>query len=53
MKITRILRGRLTTEHRPYECMTCHECFVYQHYMCPNCGGFSIERVVWTDEELA
>lgn len=30
---------------RPYECRTCGATFELEHYVCPECDGFSVERV--------
>jgi rRNA maturation endonuclease Nob1 len=27
----------------PYECVTCEVAFSLQHYVCPECGSFSVE----------
>lgn len=31
-------------EPSPYTCQTCESAFAVEHYRCPNCGGFSVER---------
>jgi rRNA maturation endonuclease Nob1 len=31
----------------PYECCECGRRFSVQHHCCPECDGYSIERVVW------
>jgi len=29
---------------RPYECQTCEAAYDLEYYVCPECGGFSVER---------
>ena len=31
----------------PYECLGCEACFIAQRQVCPECGGYSIERTDW------
>jgi lipopolysaccharide biosynthesis regulator YciM len=43
------LAGIVTREQASlrYECQACGEQFSVQHYCCPSCDGYSIERVSW------
>lgn len=41
------LRGTVSEaaeEPDPYTCRTCEATFAVEHYRCPECGGFSVER---------
>jgi len=31
-------------DDRPYECRTCGARFELEHFVCPECEGFSVER---------
>jgi rRNA maturation endonuclease Nob1 len=31
-----------------YECLDCGACFRVQRQVCPECGGYSIERTDWS-----
>ncbi|NHN41296.1 hydrogenase maturation nickel metallochaperone HypA [Halorubellus sp. JP-L1] len=30
-----------------YVCLSCETDYDVQHHVCPNCGGYSIERIDW------
>jgi len=30
-----------------YTCLACNDGFDVQHHVCPNCGGYSVERNDW------
>ncbi|WP_330630392.1 hypothetical protein [Halocatena halophila] len=36
------------TECEPYECRRCGEKFSFQYQVCPDCGGYAIERFDWS-----
>jgi ribosomal protein L37E len=31
----------------PYECKRCETAFSVQYQVCPECGGYSVEREEW------
>lgn len=33
----------------PYACQHCGSRFTLQHQVCPECGGYAIERVDWSE----
>lgn len=33
---------------RPYECKTCGACFALQRQVCPECGGYTFDRIDWS-----
>ena len=35
---------------RAYECRQCGGQFAVQHYRCPECDSYSVERREWTPE---
>lgn len=37
-----------TDELRPYECESCGARFRLEYYVCPECGGYSIDRAEWS-----
>ena len=47
-KLTDRLAGGSERERRPYACRTCRERFAREHHVCPECGGFSVERTEWS-----
>jgi rRNA maturation endonuclease Nob1 len=34
-------------ESHAYACLGCEACFRVQRQVCPECGGYSIERTDW------
>lgn len=54
MSIVDLLRGRFGTEDEPpppYACLSCRSRFMVQYQVCPECGGYMIERIDW-DEQI-
>lgn len=51
MNIVSALKQEFTdtspTEKPPYECGSCGTRFELQRHVCPQCGGYSIERTEW------
>jgi rRNA maturation endonuclease Nob1 len=37
------------TRNPPYACKCCDSRFAVQYQVCPECGGYSIERVNWSE----
>jgi rRNA maturation endonuclease Nob1 len=59
MSVLDTLREKLTADDAtefPYECRVCESRFPVQYQVCPDCGGYTIDRVEWgdsaTDDEL-
>jgi rRNA maturation endonuclease Nob1 len=45
MSTDRSIGGLLATGRPlPYECRTCGAGYELEYYVCPACGGFSVER---------
>jgi rRNA maturation endonuclease Nob1 len=38
------------TDSHPYECKTCGAHFRRQQQVCPDCGGYTLDRVDWSSE---
>jgi rRNA maturation endonuclease Nob1 len=36
----------------PYECKTCGARFSRQHQVCPECGGYTLDRIDWSSESI-
>jgi len=55
MQVTKRLRRRFSKrggeEPRPYVCLSCEARFERQYYLCPACGGYSVEHARWQREE--
>lgn len=55
MGVTKQLRRRLGGRDKeggqPYVCVSCDARFERQYHVCPACGGCSVERARWQDEE--
>ncbi|UPV98958.1 DUF1272 domain-containing protein [Halorussus gelatinilyticus] len=32
-----------------FQCTSCNTCFEVQRQVCPECGGYDIDRRTWTD----
>lgn len=49
--INRISDAFFDKEHQqdPYACQSCGRRFSLQHQVCPECGGYAIERVDWSE----
>jgi rRNA maturation endonuclease Nob1 len=49
------VRAAFTTstedERHPYECTNCGAQFALQRQVCPECGGYSLDRTEWCSEE--
>lgn len=46
MSIEDILHDRTAGRPtEPYECRTCGERYELEYYVCPECDGFSVERL--------
>jgi rRNA maturation endonuclease Nob1 len=45
--LRRVLRSNVA--EYTYECKSCGQSFELQHQVCPSCGGFSVERVEWSN----
>jgi hypothetical protein len=39
-------RGRPEESERPYACLGCGTGYSVEYHVCPNCGGFSVERTL-------
>jgi rRNA maturation endonuclease Nob1 len=48
------VRVALTTadrdEFRSYECKSCGGRFKFQRQVCPDCGGYTLDRIDWSSE---
>jgi rRNA maturation endonuclease Nob1 len=52
MSILSELRDQFTANDAtelPYECQACGTQFAVQHQVCPECGGYTIDRAEWMD----
>jgi rRNA maturation endonuclease Nob1 len=38
-------------ERHPYECTNCGARFALQRQVCPECGGYSLDRTEWCSGE--
>lgn len=38
--------GARDDELQPYGCLQCDNQYEVQYYVCPNCGSFTVERLV-------
>jgi rRNA maturation endonuclease Nob1 len=37
------------TRNPPYACKCCDSRFAVQYQVCPECGGYAIERINWSE----
>lgn len=37
-------------ESHPYECKSCGARFRLQQQVCPECGGYTLDRIEWSSE---
>jgi rRNA maturation endonuclease Nob1 len=37
----------------PYECQACETRFAVQYQVCPECGGYTIDRAEWVHSDSA
>lgn len=53
MSVIDKLNAALTPDEQtgtpPYACKCCNSRFTVQYQVCPECGGYSIERVDWSE----
>lgn len=47
MGVISALIGRLSDERPEYECRDCGSGFPRRRQVCPDCGGYRIERTEW------
>lgn len=43
-KLVQSVRSR--SSNPPFECRTCEALYMVEYHICPECGGFSVERRV-------
>ena len=49
-RVKAAVTGSDSTDFHPYECKTCGTRFRRQQQVCPECGGYTLDRIDWSSE---